>query len=70
MADALMYFGDPSTKETEQFIRHFDRFFDFLNVRSVSEWEHKRKPDLKPYSSKEDSRFNVSLINTFWSLCE
>lgn len=59
MADALGYFGDPATKETEYFVRQFDRLFDCLNVRSLSEWAHKKKPDLKPYTSPEDSRLEV-----------
>ena len=59
VADALAYFGDPATKETEHFIRQFDRLFDCLNVRSLSEWSHKNKPDLKPYTSPDDSRLEV-----------
>lgn len=59
VADALAYFGDPSTKETEYFVRQFDRLFDCLNVRSLSEWMQKKKPDLKPYTSLEDERLKV-----------
>ena len=36
MADALAYFSDPRTEETERFIRYFDKFFDCLNARSLS----------------------------------
>ena len=59
MANALEYFGDPQTRETERFIRHMDRFFDCLNVRSFSESYQKRKDDLRPYISSDDSRLQV-----------
>ena len=36
-----------------------DRFFDCMNVRSFSESHQKRKDDLKPYTSPEDSRLKV-----------
>lgn len=62
VANALAYFGDPKTKETEHFIRQFDRFFDCLNVRSLYEWEQKKKEDLKPYTSPEDVRLKVGII--------
>ena len=60
MADALAYFGDPRTEETEKFIRHFDKFFDCLKVRSFSEWKQTRKPDRKPYTSPNDLRLEVN----------
>ncbi len=56
----MSYYGDPSTMETEKFVRHMDKFFDCLNVRSLSEWSHKRKPDRKPYTSSHDERFTVN----------
>lgn len=62
VADAFAYFGDVSTTETETFVRNFDRLFDCLNVRSLSEWKAKAKPDLKPYSSPDDSRLTVSTL--------
>ena len=61
MADALAYFGDPKTEETEKFIRYFDKFFDCLNVCSFSEWKTSRKPDRKPYTSFNDPHLEVSL---------
>ena len=60
VADAFAYFGDPSTSETETFVRHFDRLFDCLNVRSLSEWKTKAKPDRKPYTRPDDSRLEVT----------
>lgn len=47
-ADLFAYFGDPSTTETQKFIRMFDKLFDCLNVRSLTQWIKKMKPDLKP----------------------
>ncbi len=59
MANGLAYFGDPDTKETELFLRNFDKFFDCLNVRSMSEYGQKKKDDLKPYLSPDDERLKV-----------
>ena len=64
MADALAYFGDTSTSETETFIRNFDRWFDCMNVRSLSEAKAKRKPDLEPNTSPDDSRLKVNGVVT------
>ena len=44
-----------NTKETEWFVRTFDRFFDLFNVRSLTEGVHKRKPDLCPYRNNQQS---------------
>ena len=52
VADALAYFEDPTTEETETFIRYFDRFFDSMNVHSFSEWKTSRKPDRKTILEK------------------
>ena len=62
MAEAFNYYGDEMTRETEIFVRNFDRFFDCLNVRSTDEWIRRRKPDLKPYSSPNDDRLKVIFI--------
>ena len=37
VANAMEYFQDEKTLETREFIRHFDRFFDCMNVRCTSE---------------------------------
>ena len=63
VANALEYFGDPDTTETQTFVRNLDRFFDSFNVRCTQESIRKRKPDLRPYRDPSDSRFTVSL---FW----
>ena len=49
MGNALEYFGEDETTETKKFVKHFDRFFDCMNVRCTSEGRTKRKPDLRPY---------------------
>lgn len=63
MADLFAYFGDPATKETEYFIKMFDKWFDCLNLRSLDQWIHKCKPNLKPYTSVDDPRFQVYTLN-------
>ena len=59
VADGLGYNGQSDTKETERFVRFFDRFFDMLNTRSVNESVYKRKPDLAPYRTAEDTRLEA-----------
>ena len=49
--------------ETAKFCHMFDRFFDCLNTRRVGEGKEKRKPDLDPYTSDEDTRLTVSWVN-------
>lgn len=60
MAKAFAYYNDPATKETETFVLLFDKFFDCLNGRSLTEWIKKRKPALKPYKSSKDERLEVN----------
>ena len=59
VANAFSYYSLEETEETEKFVRHFDKFFDCLNVRSLSECVHSRKPDLRPYRSPDDPRLQV-----------
>ena len=61
VANALAFYGDPNTQETEWFVRQFDKFFDCLNVRNLEEHRKRRKPNLKPYTDPEDERLIVSL---------
>ena len=56
IAKALAFVGDP---KTTRFVKNFDTFFDCLNVRHPSEHIQRLKPNLKPYSSADDERFNV-----------
>ena len=68
VADALAYFGDEEPTETEKFFQMFDRFkFDCMNVRNISEWKSKLKPDFQPYTNTDDCRIKVrSTAFTFW----
>ena len=59
VADALEYYSEPDTIETQRFVRYFDRFFDMLNTQHLEEGIRKRKPDLAPYRTFDDSRFKV-----------
>ena len=59
VANALQFYGNPDTTETERFVRTFDKFFDCLNVRSPNEHITKRKEHMKPYSSASDERLLV-----------
>ncbi len=59
VADALSYYNNPDTKDTEHLCRMFDKLFDCLNVRSPREWITKKKPNLKPYTSADDCRLEV-----------
>ena len=46
--------------ETAKFTSNFDKFFDVLNVKSLTEGKHKRKESRLPYASAEDPRLDVS----------
>ena len=59
MAECFAYYGDPETSETEIFVQLFDQFFDCLNIRSLSEWRLKGKPNLKPYNYNSNYRHVV-----------
>lgn len=61
VATALQYDGNPETRETERFVRNFDKFFDLMNVRSLEEGIKKRKPNLLPYREITDDRLTVSV---------
>lgn len=63
VADGLKYDNKPETRETERFVRTFDKFFDLLNVRSLKEGTLKRKPDLLPYRKNTDHRLGVCQHN-------
>ena len=62
VADAFSRQEDPTLRETERFIRTFDKFFDLMNVRSTKECIYKRKPDVRPYRKSTDPRLAVSSI--------
>ncbi len=55
--------------ETSKFSEMFDNFFDCMNTRSKIEGKKKRTPDLDPYRSVEDPRFDVKIkipVLKFW----
>lgn len=43
--------------ETGRLINYMNRFFDCLNTRSLDEASRKKNVDLKPYTDKNDTRF-------------
>jgi hypothetical protein len=57
--DAMSVQGFSSTKETEQFIRLVDQFFDCLNVNSTYKGQKKINKALYPYRDLDDWRFKV-----------
>lgn len=57
--DAFSYFGDAKTKETDICLKLWPFFLNCLNVRGLTEWAAKFKPDLKPYSSVDDPRLKI-----------
>ncbi|KAK7089540.1 uncharacterized protein [Littorina saxatilis] len=57
VAAAMQTYGGLECQETATFVKLMDRFFDCLNTRHLHEAEHKRKPDLRPYTDANDERF-------------
>ena len=57
----MSYLQKDEMVETEHFIRTFDKFFDCLNVRSIS---RKLKQNLQPYRNSCDERLKVGYHNT------
>ena len=53
----------PHTQSTEKLIRMMDRFFDCINVTRYT--NHSKKPELEPYESVDDWRFDVSALIFF-----
>lgn len=60
IANALEYYETSVSSETQKFVRIMDKFFDCLNVRNLTEYIRKRKPNLKPYTDASDPRLKVS----------
>ena len=69
VANAMSYLNQEDTMETEKFIRYMDKFFDCLNVRSLSEGTNKLKPNLFPYRKATDDRLMVSVPYPYYHLC-
>jgi hypothetical protein len=58
--------------QTVEFIRIANRFFDVLNGRHALQGKHSRNPDLNPYTSTEDPRFEFmqSSILKYFDDCD
>ena len=70
VAEALSLDADPSTTETQRFVRMFNKFFDLLNVRSLKESILHRKPDMQPYRDPNDERLKVHVhVYQNWPSC-
>ena len=57
VGNVLNHFGPPEAAGTAEFCLMMDKFFDCLNVRNTKEHELKKKPNLRPYESPDDIRF-------------
>ena len=53
----LKAFGPPEAAGTARLCEMVGRFFDLLNLRSLTEHQRKRKPFLAPYRSVQDGRY-------------
>ena len=62
VANTFDYYGEHDIIETQKFVKTFDRFFDMLNTRSLEEGIYKKKPDLLPYRTTDDQRFEVCAL--------
>eukprot|EP00112_Aurelia_sp_Birch-Aquarium-sp1_P023057 Seg6738.1 transcript_id=Seg6738.1/GoldUCD/mRNA.D3Y31 product="hypothetical protein" protein_id=Seg6738.1/GoldUCD/D3Y31 len=56
VAAVLRTFSQEECHGAADFCDSSDKFFDCLNVRSLTEHERKKKPFLKPYTSPDDER--------------
>ena len=59
VAEALAMENKPHLSETVRFVKTFNKFFDLLNVRSLTEAQIHRNPNVRPYRSVDDDRFKV-----------
>lgn len=65
-----MHFGDPKTDETKKFVCYFNKLFNCLDIRSLSEWKTSLMPDRKPYTSPNDSRLEVGFSVHYQTVCQ
>lgn len=68
MAKALPLVVGPEAEGTAEMILVVDKMFDCLNVSSLSEGYHKRKPARDPYCNAKDWRLKV-VTTTFGNYC-
>ena len=57
VSNVLNQFGPPEAAGTAEFCLMMDKLFDCLKVGNTKEHELKRKPNLRPYESPDDIRF-------------
>lgn len=60
MAAVLRSLGPTEAATTATSCEMVDGFFDYLNVRSTTEHQRKRKPFLAPYTDGYDNRYVIS----------
>lgn len=58
LSKTIMKYGPKEASETAKFCNLIDSFFDILNVRNNTEFQHKDKPLLPPFYSADDSRLS------------
>ena len=61
VANGLHSTGGDEVVETIKCVDYFDKFFDCMNVSSLSAGRHQRKPFKQPYYSKDDFRLKVAM---------
>ena len=75
VANALQLTKEEEVEETMKFVANFDKFFDSLNVSSLSAGKLKRNPFKSPYRSATDFRLKVchyymsNCSNNYDSVC-
>lgn len=67
VANALKVWNKPGMESTILFIQKVNKFFDCLNVSSVTEGRRKRNDNLMPYASVDDPRFQVRILSITFS---
>ena len=58
VANAMEHTAGDQVRETVLFIRMMDKFFDIMNIKDVTEWQQKRKDNLRPFTNVGDERFD------------
>ena len=58
MGLVLDRYGGPECAATSQFFKMMDEFFDCINLWSLDEYSKRNKPNLAPYRSDNDGRFD------------
>lgn len=63
MAEAIALENDDNLRETERFVRLFNKFFDIMNIRCITEYVRTRNPDKKPFYDENDDRLKVCMTD-------